>query len=89
MNNNTEPERDPLEPAPEPQQEQPTISMRLIQGKSIVTWVLLAVTVVVYLLQVFSKYRYGVDWPLMYGAKYTPYITVSVFIMVVSFCPRL
>ena len=55
MNNNTEPERDPLEPAPESQQEQPTISMRLIQGKSIVTWVLLAVTVVVYLMQVLSK----------------------------------
>ncbi len=77
MNNNTEPERDPLEPAPEPQQEQPTISMRLIQGKSIVTWVLLTVTVVVYLLQLISQYRYGVDWPLMYGAKYTPYIKMG------------
>ncbi len=76
MNSNNN-ERDPLETPPEAQQEQPKISIRLIEGKSIVTWVLLAVTVVIYGLQQFSEFRYGVDLPLMFGAKYTPYIKMG------------
>lgn len=76
MNSNNN-ERDPLETPPEAHQEQPKISIRLIEGKSIVTWVLLAVTVVIYGLQQFSEFRYGVDLPLMFGAKYTPYIKMG------------
>ncbi len=51
------------------------ISFRLIQGNPYATWTLLATTVLVYLLQVLSKWRYGVDYPLIYGAKVSAYIT--------------
>ena len=76
MNSNNN-ERDPLETPPEALQEQPKISIRLIEGKSIVTWVLLTLTVIIYGLQQFSKFRYGVDLPLIYGMKYTPYIKMG------------
>ena len=42
--------------------------------KPIVTWVLLAVTVLVYLAQVLTKNQWGYDIPLYLGAKYGPNI---------------
>ena len=55
--------------------EQQTISFRLIQGKPIVTYFLIGITACVYLMQALSKWRYGVDYPMAFGAKVSPYIT--------------
>ena len=62
------------EPTP-PEKEQQTISFRLIQGNPIVTYALIGVTAVMYLLQALSKWKYGVDYPMAFGAKISPYIT--------------
>ena len=62
------------EPVPSENQRQ-TISFSLIQGKPIVTYMLIAITVMVYLLQGLSKWKYGRDYPMAYGAKISPYIT--------------
>lgn len=56
------------------QQERQTVSFRLIQGKPFVTWTLIGLTAVVYLIQAISKWRYGVDYPMAFGAKVSPYI---------------
>ena len=55
--------------------EQQTITFRLIQGKPIVTYFLIGITACVYLMQALSKWRYGVDYPMAFGAKISPYIT--------------
>ena len=55
--------------------EQQTISFQLVQGQPIVTYVLIGLTACVYLLQALSKWQYGVDWPMAFGAKISPYIT--------------
>ncbi len=57
------------------EREQQTISFRLIQGRPIVTYVLIGITACVYLLQAISKWQYGYDLPMMYGAKISQYIT--------------
>ena len=62
------------EPVPSENQRQ-TISFSLIQGKPIVTYMLIGITAMVYLLQALSKYKYGRDYPMAYGAKISPYIT--------------
>ena len=55
--------------------EQQTISFRLIEGKPIVTYVLIGLTAFVYMLQAISKWRTGIDQPMALGAKISPYIT--------------
>ena len=55
--------------------EQQTISYRLIQGKPVVTYFLLAFTACVYLCQALTKWQFRVDLPMAYGAKISPYIT--------------
>lgn len=64
-------QNEPGTPKPEPQ----TISFRLIQGKPTVTYILIGLTAVVYLMQALSKWRYGVDYPMAFGAKISPYIS--------------
>ncbi len=57
------------------ERERQTISFRLIQGKPVVTYFLIGITACVYLLQALSKWQYGVDLPMMYGAKMSRLIT--------------
>ena len=59
----------------EEKQEQQTISFRLIQGRPFVTYFLIGFTACVYLLQAITKWQFGVDLPMAYGAKISPYIT--------------
>ena len=73
MNEEYKPEEN-IEPTA-PEKEQQTISFRLIQGKPVVTYTLIGVTAIMYLMQALSKWRYGVDYPMAYGAKISPYIT--------------
>lgn len=73
MNEEYKPEEN-IEPTA-PEKEQQTISFRLIQGKPAVTYTLIGVTAIMYLMQALSKWRYGVDYPMAYGAKISPYIT--------------
>jgi rhomboid protease GluP len=51
------------------------ISFRLIQGKPYATWALIGLTAAVYLSQAISKWQFGVDMPMAYGAKISSYIT--------------
>ena len=68
-------ETEAREPSAEEQQQQQTISFRLIQGKPVVTYILIGITACVYLLQAISKWQYGRDWPMIYGAKVSQMIT--------------
>ena len=61
--------------SPEERAEKQVISYRMIQGKPNVTWVLIGFTAVIYLVQAITKWQYGVDIPMKYGAKISPYIT--------------
>jgi rhomboid protease GluP len=58
-------------PPPPPQT---TYEVRFPQGKAVVTWVILGVTVIMYLLQVGSQALTGYDLPMIYGAKINEYI---------------
>ena len=69
-----EPNETPENTAPEPK-ERPTISFRLVQGKPVVTYTLIGLTAVIYLMQAVSEWRWGVDYPMAFGAKISPYIT--------------
>ena len=73
MSEEYKPEQNNEEEHPGEQKE--TLSYRLIQGKPIVTYTLIGLTAVVYLIQAVTKARYGVDLPMAYGAKVSPYIT--------------
>lgn len=75
MSEEYRPESNPEE-NPQDEAERPVISFRLIEGKPIVTYILLGLTVLVYAAQVISKAKYGIDWPLQYGAKFGPYISI-------------
>ena len=55
--------------------QQQTISFQMIQGKPVVTWCLIGFTAVVYLAQAISKWQFGVDVLMAYGAKISAYIT--------------
>ncbi len=68
--------QDPLPPASgEPiSPERPTISVSSRKTKPVVTWVLIGITVLVYLVQMLTENQLGVDLPLIYGAKYGPSI---------------
>ena len=58
---------------PQPaESDQQTISFRLIQGKPIITYILIGITAIVYLMQALSKWKYGVDYPMAFGAKISP-----------------
>ena len=74
MSEDYRPEENQQAPAPEEKEPQ-TVSFRILQGKPIVTYVLIGITALVYLMQAVSKWRYGVDYPLAIGAKISPYIT--------------
>ena len=69
-----EPNETPENTAPEPK-ERPTISFRLVQGKPVVTYTLIGLTAVIYLMQAVSEWRWGVDYPMAFGAKISPYIS--------------
>ncbi len=56
---------------------QQTISFQMIQGKPTVTWILIGFTAVVYLAQAISKWQFGVDVLMAYGAKISAYITYN------------
>ncbi|MBR6090680.1 MAG: rhomboid family intramembrane serine protease [Anaerolineaceae bacterium] len=74
MNNNNPP--DETRPA-ENESEQPkqTVSFKMMEGKPIVTYMLIGITAAVYLAQAISKWQYGRDLPMLYGAKIGRYIT--------------
>lgn len=59
----------------QPPKQKRTLSFILLRGKPIVTFTLIGITVLVYLLQALTKAKYGVDIPKSYGAKVSPYIT--------------
>ena len=75
MNESYSPEREP-DLNEEKRKNPDRVQYRMIEGNPIATYVLMAVTVLVYLMQGLSKWRYGTDYPLLYGAKYGPYITL-------------
>ena len=51
-----------------------TISFQMLQGKPYVTWILIGFTAVVYFAQAISKWQYGTDVVMFYGAKISAYI---------------
>lgn len=51
------------------------ISFQMIQGKPYVTWTLIGLTAVIYFAQAISKWQYGTDVVMFYGAKISAYIT--------------
>lgn len=62
-------------PSEQQSAEQQTISFRLIQGKPIMTYFLIGLTACVFLAQTLTKWQFGIDLPMAYGAKISPYIT--------------
>lgn len=75
MSDNYHPEETQTEAAPEERKEPQAVSFRILQGKPIVTWVLIGLTAAVYLAQAISKWQHGMDLPMAYGAKVSAYIT--------------
>lgn len=75
MSEDYQPEEKLQEEVPEERKEPQVISFRILQGKPIVTWILIGFTAAVYLSQALSKWRTGVDIPMAFGAKISPYIT--------------
>lgn len=73
------PENDPEQSGQEGSEQQrknpEIVSFRLIEGKPIVTYALIGVTALMYLMQALSKWRFGHDYPLEMGAKWSPFIT--------------
>lgn len=51
-----------------------TVSIKIPKTKPVVTWVILGITVLIYLAQILTESQLGVDIPLAYGAKYGPWI---------------
>lgn len=76
MNNNYEPQDEihQAEAAAEEKKQQ-TVTFQMIQGKPIVTWVLIGLTACVYLAQNISRWQTGADFPMLLGAKISSYIT--------------
>ncbi len=65
-------------PAQPPQPSQPrSIQVAIPNAKPYVTYTLLGVTVLCYLLQVGSQYLFGTDWLYAFGAKYGPLIRLG------------
>lgn len=62
------------EQTPEEKARQEGVSFRLIQGKPIVTYILIGITACVYLAQALTKWQSGTDIPMMFGAKINGYI---------------
>lgn len=52
----------------------PVIPIHMKKTKPIMTWSLIGFTTIIYLLQVWTNYKYQTDLPLLFGAKYGPYI---------------
>ena len=76
MSEEYQPEENPLEEVSQEEKlRKEGISFRMIQGKPYVTWALIGFTTVIYLTQAITKWQYGVDIPMAYGAKISPYIT--------------
>ena len=59
---------------PEEKARQQRIAFQMIQGKPIVTYILIGFTACVYLAQTLTKWQSGVDIPLNFGAKHNGYI---------------
>ena len=75
MNEEYKPEENSGEEEEQARKPKDVLSYRLIQGKPIVTYTLIGLTAVIYLIQALTKARYGADIPMVYGAKISPYIT--------------
>ena len=56
------------------QAEPQTVSVKFPKIKPVVTWVILGITVLIYIVQALTESQLGVDIPLAYGAKYGPWI---------------
>ena len=75
MSENYNPEQnDPGEMPNEEKQQEQTITYRVIEGKPIVTWILIGITACFYLAQALSKWQTGSDLVMFYGAKISPFI---------------
>jgi len=56
------------------EKEQQKITFQMLQGRPIVTYVLIGITACVYLAQALTKWSTGTDIPMSYGAKHNGYI---------------
>lgn len=75
MSEHYEPEETQQEElSPEEKAKREGVSYRLIQGKPIVTYILIGFTACVYLAQALSKWQTGTDLPMAVGAKINGYI---------------
>lgn len=75
MSENYEPQETAgTEKSPEEKAREQRVTFRLIQGKPIVTYILIGFTACVYLAQNLTKWQTGVDIPLVLGAKNNAFI---------------
>ena len=76
MSENYNPEdNNPTQQENEERPQEQVVTFRIIEGKPIVTWILIGLTACFYLAQSLSKWQTGTDILMAFGAKISPYIT--------------